>query len=311
MNTNSNIFDQTILLSITYHAWGIVRKVSTENMVVDTDKRLLKAQKEIIDCDEYASIVSLQNSITSAIKKRAVPGVKLLKRGVYAIPILLMEEAEGIMAEGTELHKKAVERFVSVYQIRRDEAISKLKSLGNTDDYPNPQDIGKYFRIEYDYVTLGPPGSLEKISPEIFKREIEKVKDSCRKAADEARLAMRVLLRDMIKHMVERLSPGVDGKRKIFRDSLVQNFQEFLSTLNSRNITGDMELSQLAETAQKVIVGDCSDVYQIKDKFSQAPDLLKDDEVFRGQVAKGLAEVKVSLDKLLIDAPSRTIVLEE
>lgn len=91
---------------------------------------------------------------------------------------------------------------------------------------------------------------------------------------------------------MERLEPGPRGKTKTFRDTLVENFREFFDSFNAKNLMNDDELADVV-TRAKELLGD-ADAKE-----------LRDDTAVRSRVAVGFAQVKATMDKLVVERPGR------
>ena len=133
---------------------------------------------------------------------------------------------------------------------------------------------------------------------EIWQRESNKIKEACQSATVQVRDAMRSMFADLVSHMVERLTPDADGKKKVFRDSVIGNFKEFIDSFADRNITDDTALAGLVQQAQNILAGKSGDA------FRKNADL-------RSIVADDMVKVKASLDAMLTDRPVRALVIEE
>jgi Flp pilus assembly CpaF family ATPase len=98
---------------------------------------------------------------------------------------------------------------------------------------------------------------------------------------------------------VERLTPEAGGKQKVFRDTVVTNFNDFFETFNARNMLNDAELEAMVTQAKEVLSG-------VKDMKS-----LRDDAKLREGLVAKFAEVNTVMDTLIADAPSRRFDFSE
>ncbi len=116
---------------------------------------------------------------------------------------------------------------------------------------------------------------------------------------DEAvQLAEQAFLQELsqlVDHLAERLSGNTDGKPKIFRDSVVENLTGFFERFRRLNVGSNQQLDELVERAQCVVTG-------------VEPQILRDNQSLRQQVATQLSAVQSTLDGLLIDRPRRNII---
>jgi hypothetical protein len=294
----ANPFDRTVLLSVTVKVLGISRKVSTDAVEVDADKDLLRVSKRILECEEYAAVGTIVTEMKKYIKNRSVPGAKFIKSGIYAIPLVNIQDVDAKVAEYVSQFNGSVARFCEVYEAKAEQCRERLKSLGEAADYPSIKKVRQSFGIATEYITLGPPSSLEGISKELWDRESKKIQASCQDAAGQVRDAMRAMFADLVGHMVERLEPDAEGKQKTFKASMVKNFKDFIDSFADRNITDDSELSSLVEQAQSILAG------------KSAEELRKDKDL-RSLVTERMTEVKKSLDAMVTDKPRRAILVED
>ena len=102
-------------------------------------------------------------------------------------------------------------------------------------------------------------------------------------------------LSKLVSHLTERLSGQEDGKPKIFRDSAVENLNDFFQRFRALNIGSSEQLDQLVVQVQNVVRG-------------IEPQQLRDTQSLRQQVATQLSGVQSVLDGLMVDRPRRNIL---
>ena len=91
------------------------------------------------------------------------------------------------------------------------------------------------------------------------------------------------------------LAGAEDGKRKVFRDSAIENLTEFFDRFRHLSLSSDSQLDELVDQAQRVVRG-------------IGPQQLRDDQTLRQHVATELSAVQSVLDGLLVDRPRRNIL---
>jgi len=114
-------------------------------------------------------------------------------------------------------------------------------------------------------------------------------------AVQLAEAAFTEELAKMVEHLSERLSGQIDGKPKVFRDSVVENLTEFFDRFKQLNIGSSDQLEQLVTQAQQVVRG-------------VQPQQLRNNQQLREHVATELSGVQTVLDSLLVDRPRRNIL---
>ena len=113
-------------------------------------------------------------------------------------------------------------------------------------------------------------------------------------ARETAMAALRQEFAEIVSAMCERLTPSADGKQKVFRNSLVGNFQEFFEGFLNRNVFEDAELTELVNRAKSVLNG-------------TDPETLRSSPLHAESIRTSMSEVKESILKAIQDRPGRKI----
>ena len=292
----ANIFESAVCLSVSLSRLGTRRKVSSSKVEVEADKDMIHVTKDIIQSKELKDIVRVDGEIKAFLRNVALPSV--FRGGVYLLPIALVEMTDAKLEEFRASRIEKVEVFLTSYPTLVEQAQQKLRDLSSPTDYPPVEVVRTTFGMDTQYLTFGVPGQLEAISKAIFKREQEKSAAKVQEQADQIVQVLTLSMKDLVDHMVDRLTPDADGKKKIFRDSLVKNMGEFLTTLKARNLTNDVKLDTLADQAKSLLDG-------------VDPATLREADNIREYVRSGMEKIKEELDVMVTLRPSRKIVFEE
>jgi hypothetical protein len=100
----------------------------------------------------------------------------------------------------------------------------------------------------------------------------------------------------MVNTLVERLTPSPDGKKRVIKDSSVENLNEFFQKFRSLSIGSNGDLDAIVEEAQRAIRG-----VDVK--------ALRKDVTVQGQIRATMADLAGRLDALQVDRPTRKITL--
>jgi hypothetical protein len=128
--------------------------------------------------------------------------------------------------------------------------------LFNREDYPLREQVVSKFGFRYAFTPLPTAGDFRVDIGEEGLREMKqhyedvlstRVTDAMQDAWDR--------LHDVLTRMSERLSDTEDGKRKIFRDSLVENAIEVCGLLRHFNITGDVRMEAMRMELEETMRG--------------------------------------------------------
>ena len=172
-------------------------------------------------------------------------------------------------------------------------ARQRLGRLFNSADYP--ESLDGLFDVSWDFPNVEPPDYLRQLSPELYRQESQRVAARFDEAIRLAEEAFTGELAKLVSHLGERLSGQEDGKPKVFRDSAVENLQEFFQRFRSLNVGSSQQLDELVDQAQRVVSG-------------VDPQALRTNVVLRQEVATQLAAVGSVLDGLMVDRPRRNIM---
>jgi len=286
-----NPLEKAVAYALNIHLMGTTRKVDPRK--VDLKDKIngtrpeedsVSVEMKILKSPEYDSIKSLDRGIKSSLEKLALPSP--FKDGIYLIPIPLIERVNKLVENYKAQREAAIEKFIVKYQEAIDDAKARLNGFFDSKYYPEAFVIRSRFSVDSMFVDFGTPTALDEVSPELFAKEQQAMRQRMQNAAEEIQLALRSSFQELVNHMVEILTPGPDGKYKKFYESSLTNLKEFLGDFSARNITDDTELDALVTKAKDILNG--ADV-----------SLLRDAPAFKQAVATSLDEVKTTLATLV------------
>lgn len=253
-------------------------------------KSRMTLRKQLIVSPEYDAIKSYFGELRAWIYSQTVPS--FFKEGFQLASLEAVEPIEKRMRRAvTQELPELVKKLVAVYPAQVEEARSVLEPVGqwNARDYPSAAELPGMFEILWNWIAFVTPAGLP---PELRAAEQGKLEKQMADAADQITQALRVGMAELIQHAQERLTPGADGKQKIFRDSVIGNISDFMETFNQRNITNDVELAQLVAKAREVLQG-------------VTPQKLRESGGLKEKVIGGFSEIKAQLDTMIVTKPAR------
>ncbi len=281
----TNIFEKAVLLNLELRRLGTRRKVASSEVTVNADKDMLHVSKDILVSPELKTVQSFDNESRQIVNKRCLPSN--FRAGLYLLPVDLLEETDVILQDRQGKRPLLIEVFLKRYTELTEEAKKKLNTLFNQKDYPGVDRVREAFSMSYSYLEMSAPGRLAKMNPVLFRRESEALRERMANAVEESIQAMRAGFADLIEHMIERLTPGEDGKRKSFQYTTVQNLIEFMELFPAKNLAGDSDLGLLIDQTKKLLGG------------IDAKQLRKSDSL-RDYVSEGFSDIKRKLDPLVV-----------
>ena len=266
------------------------KSLAAESFGADGD--CISAGKKLIDTGDpaYRDVTSIRSRAGSYFKGVSLPypepGIRLIRQGDLDEINLHMGEFKDELAE-------AVRELDGRFEELKSAARQRLGDLFNEADYP--ASLLGLFDIAWDFPSVEPPDYLQRLNPQVYQQECQRVQARFDEAVRLAEAAFMEELAKLIDHLAERITGEDDGRPKVFRDSVVENLMEFFQRFQNLNVSSNDELDGLVERAQRVVHG-------------VQPQQLRDSGALRQQVATQLAGVQSVLDGLLVDRPRRAII---
>ncbi len=288
-----NILHNAILFSLTRRSWRNRAIGDMDKVTSEAEKSKLKISKTLIAAEELDAINQYLSTVYNWCLDRSM--FSCLRPGVYFVKRTAVEEFETMLAEAVkQLRSHYVPALAAVYPAKVEASRVALKDQYDASDYPTVADLPNRFGIEWSWLELGVPKDLPKA---VREREDKKLRAQFAKAQDEILHALRSGFREMVSHAVDRLKVEPGEKPKVFKASLVENFNTFFSTFQHRNLMEDGELQSIVDQAKAIL----------KDVKA---DKLRTSASLRNNTAAAFSGVKAALDKLIQDAPGRHLELE-
>jgi len=213
-------------------------------------------------CPEHASIEAADNSFRLAIRSVALPSQL---RGIYPVPIALMDRVEALAADYiTSTRPALVQALGNVYDqavIDDRDVVERLDPMTGIRELPGVWRASDYvprsvavasYTASTTWVDL--TGS-KRLDTAMAARNAEAMKVQQREAWAEIRAAARVQAGTMLDELTALLRPGEDGKRKAFRDVRIASLQGWLKDLAAKDVTNDTALAAVAAQIKATLDG--------------------------------------------------------
>ncbi len=244
--------------------------------VVSVNKMLLG------DCDKLKAINEIRGKIRNHIHyPMTMPwsdsGLRLLPTAVYF-------DYNQQMSEAVQEFDTLVDEFIDDYDFAVSRAQAKLGNLFVRDDYPTSEQIRNKFGVSVNYTPLPDAGDFRvDIGNEAstqLKAEYDKFySDQLSKAMGDVWKRMHTALSNMSDKLTDS-----NGKKQVFRDTLVSNALSMVDLLTTCNVTGDSQMEAMRQRLESTLRG-------------VTPEGLRDDEFLR-------AETKSKVDDILKSLPT-------
>lgn len=217
------------------------------------------------------------------------PGTRLIRRAAVEAFVAFMRE------RAAELDQ-AVADLEAKYPELRERAQVALADLFDAHDYPST--IDGCFGLSWDFPSVDPPAYLKQLNPELYDAECRKIEARFSLAVEQAEQAFAQQFAQLVTHLVDRLRGDVDGKPKVFRDSAVENLNNFFEQFRQLDVGSSSQLQELVTRAQNAVRGVTAGE-------------LRENADARATVQAALGEVAQQIDGLMVNRPDRMIVLED
>jgi hypothetical protein len=294
----NSIFDKAVCVSVG-RGWPSLTKTLSKDFIAvsNADKRRLHAQKDLYDSVELKKLFNLEAALDNKLKLYCIPFP--LKNGVYILPIDLYSEVENLLTQHIAARQPLIEAFCAKYDQLVADAKAALGSSFNPADYGTAESVKSEFEFSYNYLQLNVADALQKVGKDVLKREQDKMEKVWQEAGTAATQLLAAQFGGMVKHLQDRLQDtGKDGKKKIFRNTLLDPINEFIKCFNPRNLQSNQELKNLVEQAKALVTG--VNAQQIRDN-----------ETLKKTLHDGFAAINDSLASFVIDEPVRGITLSD
>lgn len=176
--------------------------------------------------------------------------------------LLSNEKAIEVVTEITNMEKEfstLADAFTNDYPVLRAQALDNLGDLANSDEYPQPDIVREKFsmRVSMSPLPTGFGDARTGLMPQQVAALQAHFEAGVRKQFNVALEASWRRLLANVESISERLTPGDDGKRKIYRDSLIENARETCQLLRTLNVFDEPSLEAVrAEVENQLCVFD-------------------------------------------------------
>jgi hypothetical protein len=308
--------DNAVLVRISFGRAGTQKTVKPSEVLMQTEGNV-KLHKKLLNSPELKALERHDKRVKSYIDSRTnkpASSKKGIREGLRFLGISLIMEFDGAMRKYARERKALVDKLCDAYDnIKKSDkdrltvrlVDNELISVYRDSDYLPVEKFREQFDLCWQYVELVPPRSLSAVSEDLLKEAEQQLRKQIEEDADAIRMALRIEMKTLVDWAIDRLTPGPDGKRKMFKtknkDGSERGFtarlNDFLGVFEGRNITNDVELAEIVKQARDIMSG-----VKVDD--------LKDSEPLRDTLRGQFGDIKTVLDRWVEDAPIRKIELE-
>ena len=149
-----------------------------------------------------------------------------------------------------------VSEFLQEYPTLISAQAFQLGALFNRNEYPSVDEIRHKFGFRVGFLPLPQAGDFRvDATAEVINEMEEQYKETLNTRIQQVNEDLWERLHSTIKHMADRMGVGADGKKNIFRDSMVDNAVDLCDLLKRLNITNDQKLEKARASLESALLG--------------------------------------------------------
>lgn len=256
----------------------------------------LRHSKPLFESEEYDAIESFKQKRRQEFGNLGIPFP--LGDSMYLIRIVNIPKAEELAARTDRELKALVEQLQAVYPSQiKPEAVG-LGPLYNAGDYRAPEALESLFSFRSKWMHFGVPEILREIDAALWQKERERTAAVWQEAKEQGLILLRETMAEMVKRLVDAVTPDAEGKKKRFYATAITNLTDFFEAFEDRNLAGDEELAVQVSKLKEIVEGKGLDDFKTDDKL-------------RAFVKAEGGKIQKALGSMLIESGARAIRLED
>jgi hypothetical protein len=195
--------------------------------------------------------------------------------GLRLLPMPLFLDYKAQLNTLEQNYNKLVDNFIEAYPNLVSAAAFNLGDLFNRDEYPDAEVVRRKFGFAYYFTPVPMAGDFRVDTSEAALQELkEHYESQYNSRLENAMQDVWQRMFDCLTHMKDRLTDEVvagDVKKKIFRDSLIENAMELINIMPALNLTNDPKLTQATQDLKRALLG--VDVKTLRDNGTVREDV--------------------------------------
>lgn len=176
--------------------------------------------------------------------------------GQRLVPMAQFFELKAWLNDKEDTFNQLVSEFLTEYPNLISAQAFQLGALFNRSEYPDVTEVGNRFRFRVSVTPLPTAGDFRvDATTEIvaaMQREYGKL---YKERMEQAQRDLWTRVYDTLRHLSDRLGYDESGKKRVFRDSLVENAVELCDLLKRLNVTNDPDLEHARAWLESTLLG--------------------------------------------------------
>ena len=286
------LFQKACLLQMTTSIWQASKSIDSKMLThLGPNSEWVKGRKHLINPELLGQIKTAVHQARNKVQKYALP---FPLQSVHLVPKESIQDVEDILKHYESRFWHGVHELETVYASAREEAKTVLGELFDENDYP--ENIESKFKFTWQFLALQVPGQTTILPPEIYEREKQKFQNMVEETRRLSIQALRTEFQSILHNLVEKLQ-GNGGRQKIISNQMFHKLNDFLDSLERKNLFQDEELDNLANQARETIQ-------------NVSPSSLKYNSELREAIREEMQTLKSTVEESITDMPRRQLTLE-
>ena len=261
---DNGIFKKGVLLKLGIHGVADTKRAKPNGRLLQEGipSHLVYVNFKIIPSNYLNPVKQVENKVRDYIREREI---KIDVPGFHYIPKSFVPEVVDTLKKFQKEYKEIANKWLIE---KYDEWKAKIEGENpkTAGLIPKKDYLEKAFFIEYSFVELSPPSTIgDVLDKDLYGEELEKFSNTIDRAATLAHVGVREEMLGVVEDAVERLGYQKEEEteeiqKKIFRNTLVKDFQNFWNLVPRKNIFGDSKIEIIASGMQELLKGDIEKV---------------------------------------------------
>lgn len=266
-----SIADKILFLTINCTRLGNLRTAKVK-LNTNANESMFHTAKKLLESPELKAIEKRDAEIKASLDKFTMP----FKMGAVVVPSVSGPAVRAILTQYRDVERPAlVKALVAVYAEQVAAAKFLLKEQWDETQYIDASKVADEFSFDFLLFSLTLPESLKDEAHEKVMSAVQCVNDALAAAAAT-----------MVEKLADSLKPDTDGKFGKLYDKQFTVLQEFLSTVDIRNVSNHAELKAQTDKLKSLMAG-------------VDPQKVRDNDGLRVSLAAGMAEATNALTALV------------
>lgn len=209
------------------------------------------------ECKELDAIISHQARVRAEHYRLTLPWSD---SGLRLLPTKSLLDYQKLMGERTQEFNELVNNFLDRYDTLVAAAAFQLGALFDRSEYPLRGTLAHKFSMEASFAPLPTSGDFRldvesEVQAEMARQYEQSMKTRLEQANNDAWQRLHGALQSISDRLGKDTHEDGTEKKRIFRDSLIENATDLCSLLTSLNVTGDPQLERARALLEDSLLG--------------------------------------------------------